>query len=50
MGVTSNPALTKRYLFGNYTIEEDLHRRPLSKLTKDIMDQFGIVKIVYDQV
>lgn len=31
-----------RILFGNYTSEEDFNKRPLSKLTHDILKQFSI--------
>ncbi|MES2526551.1 MAG: hypothetical protein V4598_05665 [Bdellovibrionota bacterium] len=31
-----------RILFGNYTAEEDFNKRPLSKLTYDILKQFNI--------
>ena len=33
-----------RYLFSNYKREEDLHKRPLSKLIKDISEELGIIK------
>jgi len=32
-----------RYLFCNYKKDEDLHKRPLSKLTKDILEQLEII-------
>jgi len=32
-----------RYLFSNYTQEKDLHKRPLSKLIKDIAQELGLV-------
>lgn len=32
-----------RYLFCNYKKNEDLHKRPLSKLTKDILEQLEII-------
>jgi len=32
-----------RYLFSNYRQEEDLHKRPLSKLIKDISVELGLV-------
>lgn len=32
-----------RYLFCNYKKDEDLHKRPLSKLTKDILEQLKII-------
>jgi len=31
-----------RYLFSNYSQEEDLHKRPLSKLVKDIAQELGL--------
>jgi len=33
-----------RILFGNYVLEEDLGKRPLSKLTHDIIDQIAPIK------
>ncbi len=32
-----------RYLFSNYKQEKDLHKRPLSKLTKDISEELGLL-------
>ncbi|MGB5919555.1 hypothetical protein [Arcobacter sp.] len=32
-----------RYLLGNYKKEEDLHKRPLSKLIKDISEELGLI-------
>jgi 5-methylcytosine-specific restriction endonuclease McrA len=32
-----------RYLFSNYSQDEDLHKRPLSKLIKDISVELGLV-------
>jgi len=32
-----------RYLFSNYSQEKDLHKRPLSKLIKDIAQELGLV-------
>jgi len=32
-----------RYLFSNYNQEQDLHKRPLSKLTKDISQELGLL-------
>lgn len=32
-----------RLIFSNYINKDDLHRRPLSKLTKDICNEFGIM-------
>ncbi len=32
-----------RYLFSNYKKEEDLHKRPLSKLIKDISQELGLL-------
>jgi len=32
-----------RYLFSNYTKEEDLHKRPLSKLIKDISEELELI-------
>ena len=31
-----------RYLLGNYNKEEDLHKRPLSKLIRDISEELGL--------
>jgi len=33
-----------RYLIGNYNKDEDLHKRPLSKLTKDIVDELNLMR------
>jgi len=33
-----------RYLLGNYQKDEDLHKRPLSKLIKDISKELGLIK------
>ena len=33
-----------RYLLCNYNKEEDLHKRPLSKLVKDISEELGLIK------
>ena len=32
-----------RYLFSNYNQDEDLHKRPLSKLVKDISSELGLI-------
>jgi len=32
-----------RYLFSNYNQDEDLHKRPLSKLVKDISNELGLI-------
>ena len=32
-----------RLIFGGYISDEDLGRRPLSKLTKDILEQLEII-------
>ncbi len=32
-----------RYLFCNYSQDDDLHKRPLSKLTKDIAKELGLI-------
>ncbi len=32
-----------RYLFSNYNQDEDLHKRPLSKLVRDISEELGLV-------
>ncbi len=32
-----------RYLFCNYKEDKDLHKRPLSKLTKDISEELGLI-------
>lgn len=34
-----------RLVFGNYIKEVDLNRRPLSKLTKDILEELGVIKV-----
>lgn len=31
-----------RYIFSNYSQDNDLHKRPLSKLTKDIAEELGL--------
>lgn len=33
-----------RYLFSNYKQDEDLHKRPLSKLVRDIAEELGLLK------
>ena len=33
----------KQDLFGEYLFEDDLHKRPLSKLIKDISQELGLV-------
>ena len=33
-----------RYLFSNYNKEDDLHKRPLSKLIRDISEELGLLK------
>ena len=32
-----------RYLFSNYNQDEDLHKRPLSKLVRDISEELGLI-------
>jgi hypothetical protein len=32
-----------RIVFGNYTNEKDFHKRPLSKLTRDIAEELGLI-------
>jgi len=32
-----------RYLLGNYSDDKDLHKRPLSKLIKDISEELGLI-------
>ena len=32
-----------RYLLNNYQKEEDLHKRPLSKLMKDISEELDLI-------
>jgi len=32
-----------RYLFSNYNKEDDLHKRPLSKLIRDISEELGLI-------
>jgi len=32
-----------RYLFSNYNQDDDLHKRPLSKLVRDISDELGLI-------
>ena len=31
-----------RIIFGNYILPEDMNKRPLSKLTRDILDELKI--------
>jgi len=33
-----------RYLFSNYNQDDDLHKRPLSKLVQDISEELGLLK------
>jgi uncharacterized protein YfkK (UPF0435 family) len=33
-----------RYLFSNYKQDDDLHKRPLSKLVRDISEELGLLK------
>ena len=33
-----------RYLFSNYNQDDDLHKRPLSKLVRDISEELGLLK------
>lgn len=40
----SSEADVKRMVFGNYTHESDLSKRPLSKLTRDIVNELEIFK------
>lgn len=42
-GIGLNEDEIYRYLFCNYKKNEDLHKRPLSKLTKDILEQLEII-------
>ena len=32
-----------RYLFSNYNQDDDLHKRPLSKLVRDISEELGLI-------
>jgi len=41
--IFSNPAITKRLLIGNYTSDEDIHKRPLVKFNIDICKQLGLL-------
>ena len=34
-----------RYLFNNFVKNEDLHKRPLSKLTKDIAKELKLISV-----
>ena len=34
----------KRFILGNYYLDEDLNNRPLAKMTKDISIQIGLIK------
>lgn len=38
-----------RYIIGNYVKDKDLHKRPLSKLTKDIAKELGLYDKLPDQ-
>ena len=33
-----------RFIFSNYLKTDDLHKRPLSKLTRDIVEELGILE------
>ena len=33
-----------RYLFSNYNKDDDLHKRPLSKLVRDISEELGLLR------
>ena len=33
-----------RFIFSNYLLIDDFHKRPLSKLTKDIVEELGILE------
>ena len=33
-----------RFIFSNYLSIDDLHKRPLSKLTRDIVEELGILE------
>ncbi len=34
----------KRFILGNFDRAEDIHKRPLSKMTQDIARQLGIIR------
>lgn len=38
-----NGSLFDRFILGNYTLDEDLNKRPLSKMTKDIAKQLKLI-------
>lgn len=44
-GLFKNEEEIKRLVFGNYTEIDDLSKRPLAKLTRDICEEFGIDKL-----
>jgi len=41
-GLGKTPQEIKRLIFGNYVELSDNEKRPLSKLTSDLLDQIGI--------
>lgn len=42
-GIFRTPQEVFDFVWGKYLNEEDLENRPLSKLTKDILEQLGII-------
>ena len=43
-GLNLSESLIDRLILGNYVLEEDINKRPLSKLTKDISKQLKLIK------
>lgn len=41
-GLFASEEVLKRFYFGNYVRREDINKRPLAKLTIDILEEFGI--------
>lgn len=40
----TTPGIFNRVLLGNYSSEEDIHKRPMAKFTIDIAKQIGLIK------
>ncbi|MDI9864123.1 HNH endonuclease domain-containing protein [Flectobacillus sp. DC10W] len=43
-GLNLSESMIDRLILGNYVLEEDINKRPLSKLTKDISKQLKLIK------
>lgn len=43
-GLNLTESMIDRLILGNYVLEEDINKRPLSKLTKDISKQLKLIK------